>query len=370
MLVSVVPCGPTANESETRAIAHLTDRLQKEPGKGEWVLLTNLAFSVTHQLQSEEIDIVAIGPPGVRVIEVKHWGWDHVKARRGEVELEADRVTAKARKIGTTLRAHALDLPYVPAVFLLTQDAAKVKGVTDEPIRGVRLHPLARWKDALGLGDPPGLSPLDVKRLCQILEPRSAVAIDGSLRSLAGYVNLELQSPKQERFHRVYKGIHPTRRDRVVLHLHDLSASDDKNPEGKARREFDALRRLQLHSWAPRILDSFQDAPGYEGEMAFFTFVDPAAPSLQERSKDSTWTSASRSEFAREAVSALRDLHRTESDGQTLVHRNLTPQTIVVKHDNTPILMGFERTKIPSDLRGRLESQFCHESTDHQRNHR
>lgn len=350
MRVSVVPCGPTANESERRAIEHLKDRLQKEPGKEEWILLTNLAFSVTHQLQSDEIDVVAIGPPGVRVIEVKHWGLDQVKTRLREVELEADRVTGKARKIGTTLRRHAPDLPYVAGAFLLTQEAAKVRGLADEAIRGVRLHPLAKWKDALGLGDPPILSPLDVKRLCQILEPRSAVAIDGSLRLLAGYVNLEHQSPRQERFHRVYKGIHPTRRDRVVLHLYDLSASDDKDPETKARREFDALHRLQLHPWAPRILDSFQDAPGYEGEMAFFTFVDPAAPSLQERSEDSTWTTASRAEFARNAVSALRELHRTEPDGQPLVHRNLTPRTILVWHDNSPILTGFERTKIPSDL--------------------
>jgi len=28
---------------------------------------------------------------------------------------------------------------------------------------------------------------------------------------------------------------------------------------------------------------------------------------------------------------------------------NLTPRTILVKHDNSPILTGFERTKIPSE---------------------
>jgi hypothetical protein len=47
--------------------------------------------------------------------------------------------------------------------------------------------------------------------------------MDGSMRRLAGYVNLELQTPKEERFHRVYKGIHSGRQDRVVLHLYDLS---------------------------------------------------------------------------------------------------------------------------------------------------
>src|SRR5207253_1383328 len=124
-------------------------------------------------------------------------------------------------------------------------------------------------------------------------------------RRLAGYVNLELRSPKDQRFHRIYKGSHPTRRDRVVLHLYDLSAIDDKNAETKARREFEALHRLQLHPWAPRILDSFQDAPGYTGEMFFFTVVDPAAPSLSERAEDSTWGAGARAEFARNAVQAL-----------------------------------------------------------------
>jgi len=33
-----------------------------------------------------------------------------------------------------------------------------------------------------------------------------------------------------------------------------------------------------------------------------------------------------------------------------MIHRNLTPKTILVKHDNSPILTGFDRTKIPSDV--------------------
>ena len=64
MKVTHFPCGPAANESELKAFEHLKNRIQNEPGDGHWVLLTNLAFSVTHQLQSDEIDIVAIGPSG------------------------------------------------------------------------------------------------------------------------------------------------------------------------------------------------------------------------------------------------------------------------------------------------------------------
>src|SRR5439155_20034404 len=104
MRVTLFSCGPAANESELIAFKHLESRLKSTQGDDEWVLLTNVAFSVTHQLQSDEIDIIAIGPPGVRVVEVKHWTAQWVDAHKDIAGREADRVTNKARKIG---RAHA-----------------------------------------------------------------------------------------------------------------------------------------------------------------------------------------------------------------------------------------------------------------------
>jgi hypothetical protein len=350
MRVTVFPCGPAANESELKAVEHLKSRLQSAPGDDEWILLTNLAFSVTHQLQSDEIDIVAIGPPGARVVEVKHWTSQWVDSHEDLAAQDADRVTNKARKIGTTLRKSFADLPHVEGAILLTQESPRVKGLTDKEIRGVRFFSLNSWKAALGFEGPWVMSSLQVRRLGQILEPKSAVAMDGSLRRLAGYVNLELQTPKDERFHRIYKGAHPARRHRAVLHLYDLSASEDKNAEAKAKREFEALHRLQLYAWAPRILDSYQYAPGYAGEMFFFTVVDPAAPCVDDRVTDSTWDTRNRLAFARHTGRAVLELHQAGTPADPLIHRNLTPQTVLVKHDNTPILTGFERTKIPSDI--------------------
>lgn len=349
MRVTFFPCGPAANESELKSFEHLKNRLQSEPHDEEWVLLTNLAFSVTHQLQSDEIDLVAIGPAGVRVIEVKHWTAQWFDANKMEVEDAADRLINKARKVGTTLRRAVPELPRVDGAILLTQEPSKVKRLTGMEVRGVGFHTLNDWKAAIDFEAPRVLSPQQVKRLAGVLRPQSAVAIDGTLRRLAGYVNLELQTLRDERFHRVYKGSHPARRDRVVLHLYDLSASDGKNAEAKARREFEALHRLQLYSWAPRILDSFQDVPGYAGEMFFFTVVDPAAPSIDERVTDTTWAARSRLALARNVVRALAELHQAGTDEEPIIHRNLTPQTILVKYDNSPIITGFERSKLPSE---------------------
>jgi len=350
MRVTLFSCGPAANESELKASKHLENCLKSTPGNDEWVLLTNLAFSVTHQLQSDEIDIIAIGPPGVRVIEVKHWTAQWVDENPDRVAQEADRVTNKARKIGTTLRKIVPALSRVDGVILVTQEPSKTKKLAGKNERGVTFFSINDWKGPVGFDCPITLTVQQVRLLSRALEPKIGIAIDGSLRRLAGYVNLELQTPKEERFHRAYKGSHSVRQDRVVLHLYDLSATDEKNADARAQREYEALRRLQLHAWAPRILDSFQSAPGYAGEMSFFTLVDPEAPSLDDRTADSSWGTTARLGFARSAVQALKEMHATGAGHEQLFHRNLTPKTILVKYDNSPIFTGFDRTKIPSDI--------------------
>ena len=354
MKVTPVHCGPFVNESERKAFEQIKSRLSSIPGDGEWLLLT-LAFSATHRLQSDEIDVVAIGPPGVRVIEVKHWTAAWVDRNLGLVEQEADRVTNKARKIGTTLRRKVANLGRVDGAFLVTEEpASKVKRLEGKLVRGVPFHTFKTWRDAVGVDAPGSLSPRQIETLARVLAPRSGVATDGAMKRLAGYVRLKLQTPPDERFHRIYEGVHSSRQDRVLLHLYDLSASDESNAETRARREFDALLRLRLHVWAPGIIESFQDVPGYVGELKFFTVADPAAPALDERVCDDSWDTTARLGFAHDTVRALEELHdagASEDAGganESMVHRNLSPRTILVKHDNSPILTGFERTRIPA----------------------
>ncbi len=351
MRVHHVPCGPAVNESERKAIDRLKTRLISVPGDDEWLLLTNLAFSATHRLQSDEIDIVAIGPPGVRVIEVKHWTAAWVNRNPDIVEREADRVTNKARKVGTTLRRQAANLGRVDGVFLVTEAASKVGALESrEPVRGVPFHTFRNWRGAVGFDSPEVLSLQQVRMLGRSLEPRIAVALDGALKRLAGYTQLRLRTPPEERFHRIYEAKHASRQERVLLHLYDLSAGDGSNAGERAEREWKSLHRLQRHGWAPRIVDSFQEAPGYAGEVQFFTVADPAAPGVAERAADESWDTEARLSFARRAVQALRELHEAGTDGGPMVHRNLTPGTILVRHDSSPILTGFEYTRIPADV--------------------
>ncbi len=356
MKASVIPCGPAVNKSELMAVERLKSGLIGQPGDGEWLLLTNLTFSATHRLQSDEIDIVAIGPSGVRVIEVKHWTAAWVRQHRDRVEQEADRVTNKARKIGTTLRTKLEGLPHVPGVFLITETAGSVDRLAGQRVRGVPFCTLNMWQETVDVAAAAALSMPQIRMAATLLEPRSGMAVSGELRRLAGYTRLELQTPADERFHRIYRATHASRQERVILHLYDLSASDElppsdeANAEVRARREYDVLRRVQQYVWAPRIVDSYQEAPGYPGELAFFTVADPAAPGLIERSADDEWDSTARVSFARTAVRAVQELHAARDGDEPLLHRNLTPRSILVRHDNSAILTGFEHARIPAEV--------------------
>ena len=351
MNVTSFACGPFANESERTAFEHLRSRIESSLGASDdqWILLTNLTWSVTHQFQADEIDMIAIGPPGVRVIEVKHWSRRWVDEHLDLVDREADRVTNKARKIGTTSRRFVPDLGHVDGVILLTRESPGIQELAGRVVRGVQFCTLKEWRETVNFAADPALRPQQVARLGRLLEPKSAVALDGSLRRFAGYVNLERRTPPTARLHRVYHGVHATRHDKVILHLYDLSASDEAHVETRAKREFETLHRLQLHAWAPRVLDSWQPAPGYAGEMYFFTITDPLAPSVEKRASDTSWNTLARLAFARAALGALGDLHSETVDDAPILHRNLAPETVLVRHDNTPIFTGFELSRIPSE---------------------
>ena len=308
MKAHVVPCGPAVNESERKAIAQLKTRIISAPGDDEWWLLTNLAFSATHRLQSDEIDIIAIGPPGVRVIEVKHWTAAWVNRNPGLVEQEADRVTGKARKIGTTLRRLVPGLPHVDGVFLVTETAPRVRGLDGrEPVRGVAFHTFNTWRGAAGLDAPNALSVQQIREMGRFLSPRNAVAPDGALKRLAGYTRLQLRTPPDEGFHRIYGATPASRQDRVMLHLYDRPTT----PRRRRRRlNGSGSRCSDCNSMDGRRASSIRFRTRRDTSTRSGSSPSPIPPRLPSRSEPhDAWDSSARLSFARNALAALRDLH-------------------------------------------------------------
>ena len=296
----------------------------------------------------------------MRVIEVKHWTAAWVDRNPDLVEQEADRVTNKARKIGTTLRKKVANLRRVwDGAFLVTEEpVSKVKAARrGKFVRGVPFHTFRTWRDAVG-GRWAGLAVLSPDRDAGPRTGAKEQRVDGRCAETSG----RSCAPEASDGLRTNGSIESTRgsmprgRDRVLLHLYDLSASGRVEcGDPSASRIRCPASPAVCHAWAPGIIDSFQDVPGYAGELKFFTVADPCrtlpstsvlatTPGIRRRG----WASLA-TRFARWENCTIRCA--SDDAGGTnepMVHRNLSPRTVLVKHDNSPILTSFEHTRIPA----------------------
>jgi hypothetical protein len=282
MRVDHVPCGPFVNASEEQAFNHLSNRLKAERGEDHFVILTNVAHAVTSGAQADEIDMIIVCSSGIHVIEVKHWDRGYLKSNSLTLEDEADKIANKVRKIATKVRRLVPEVGFITPKILLTKESKTVQREFNEPIRGVRLFALADWRVLVDLDALGTIPPQHIHGLCHAIVPKSRIPLSGDLRKLGRITDMHLLSPREDRFHRVYRGRDSIYQDRLIVHLYDLSASTHANPRNLAEREFKVIQGLQKSPWLPRLVDSFQEIPHYPGELCFFTVADSDAPTLSD----------------------------------------------------------------------------------------
>jgi len=357
-----ITCGQPANHSEELAKSEIVSWFAHQDSSEPWTILSNLMISYKPEETADEIDLVAIGPRGVVAVEIKHWDAAYLSSHSEIVEAEAKKLEKKVRSLAGKLRRAVPDI-WIPGRIFLTK---AIRG----PISPVAGIPIYSFKEISGLFDTETSRNIITSAQCEtmvrLLEPLAEPSMNGRLRPFHGYEDLELLTPVSERFDREYKGIQTKTRQRVVLHWYDLSAANHKKPEELAQREYLSYQLLQKEAFVPRIIDSFQQAPEYPGEVYFFAITDPMAPSLEERSKDSAWSRSHRLLFARECFIALGRMHQQPTD-QTLgpiFHRGLSPSSILVGHDNRPIFTRFRWAKISEAetiAQGHLPKNELHE---------
>src|ERR1044071_635029 len=341
-----IPCGSPVNQSEERAIQHVKSLLSGDPE--QWIGLTNFALLTTHQRQPDDLDIVCIGLRGVILQEVKHWDGGAFAGSAERAEDEARKLKSKAERLGGLIRRCVRGvLVDVRQWFVLTREGA---GAVKPPIDfgGAKVFTLNGLKKGLAEFQGGRLSPSQVDAIRHALEPRSRIQTDGKIRRLADFENLELSSPVEQRFHRTYRGVHRRTREKVIVHLYDLSASEEREPRRIAEREFRALQVLQRSHFVPRFRDSLQELPDYPGEIWFFTVYDPDAPTVEKRTTDQTWNLEQRVEFTLETIRALKDIHGLTDEQQVaIVHRNLSPNALLVGGRNRPVITDFALARLP-----------------------
>jgi serine/threonine protein kinase len=239
------------------------------------------------------------------------------------------------------------DCPRVFQALLVTREPAG-SGLPDF-IRGVPVWTMRELARNFREFPKDVLNEAQVKVLVDTIEPATTVRLDGRIRRIAEYQNLELQTPPEQAFHRIFRGSHQRTKERIILHLYDHSASDEKNPERQADRESRALQMLQKSRFVPRVRDTLRDLPEYPGELSCFTLIDPAAPSLNKRASDDSWTSTDRIEFAANCCLALHEIHAlTAPEEVKIVHRNLCPKSVLVGARNEPIFVNFNLSRLPN----------------------
>ena len=345
MPVRHIPSGTPVNESERRAIEQLKSKLQSHADN--WVMLSNLYLHSHAARLSDEIDLVLIGSRGVIVVEIKHWDLAYIKANAIKAEAEAERINDKAKRIAGKLRQGGRDSGFVSARMLLTGGGTGISGGQRLLIRGVPVFGLSEWKELAETTGSVSFTQQQIEEAARHIEPNSKPALTGQLRQFGGLINLEKISPLTESFHRIYRGQHPSRRDKVILHLFDLSASNEKQPKDLARREFDVIQQWQKSPFVPGLLDSFQEAEEYPGELFYFSLVDSDAPTLLKRSADRDWSYDDRIRYAQDALRALHKFHCPDDlQLPALVHRSINPETLRVRHNGKPLFTGFSLSRI------------------------
>lgn len=347
MTVHHIPCGEFANESERKAVERVKSVLAKVPG--EWIILSNVPHSVTTQAVPDDVDLIVIGPSGVHVIEVKHWDASYVKGVRETVTHEANKLAMKIKRIASKLSKAGIDAGFLLGKFLLTRGSVSWPS-NRLKVSGASFFGLKECKQLLEVESTNSLSDHEIQKVCQVLQPLSKVVLRGEVRNIATAKNLERVGPATDRFHRVYRGEHIRTRDKIVLHLYDLSANDDSKADEIAQRHAATLQKLQKSAHVPRLMDSYQEVPQYPGELTYFSIVDPCSPTLAQRSEDQRWVIDARIEFSKRAIAALAELHASSLKGVQFVHRHISPQSLLVGANNQPIFTDFDLARISGSM--------------------
>jgi serine/threonine protein kinase len=347
MAVKVIRFNAPVNASEITAEAKCKVALEALGDSVSWFVFAGLASSSSPLYQSDDLDLVPIGPRGVFLIEVKHWDAAWINDNRVSAETEAEKLTTKAKRFSGRVKRVLSEGPKVTQSFLVTREP--VGSSLPSSIRGVPVWTLRELTKIFRELPKGVLNESQVKLLAGTLEPAAKIQVDGKMRRIASYQNLELQTPNEQAFHRIYKGTHQRTKERVILHLYDLSASEEKNPERQAERESRALQMLQATRFVPRVRDTLRELPEYPGELSYFTLIDPGAANLTARAVDVSWTTTERIEFAANTCIALHEIHGlTDPEAVKIVHRNLCPKSVLVGSRNEPVFINFSLSRLPN----------------------
>jgi len=348
------------NDFERRVFNAVRNWLEANRNNETWNLYSNV--HIRCETRDPEIDLVAIGPDGIFLIEAK--------GKRGPVKEDelkgfAKQVTHVVYAVKDRLRLANIypwtergsNCPFLQAHLIL--QAEPFKDVCDDAfcwqLSSIE-HDLSKLlgKSSYRLkGD-------DIDRVCEVIFP------DGELKRVGASpkfpdIKLRQKTPIRvlaDGFHRVYEGkamkSKPTWLGLAIeIHFWDLTRVNIESPLMLVDREIDSLQDFQSFvPHVPKILQTRQDLLGYENELCFYSYGIPKSLSLFDKLRDQKecWLAKDRMQYA---IAALATFSTIQDRFPRYVHRSLSLDSMRVTSKDTkvggnvPVFTGFSTSRLP-----------------------
>jgi serine/threonine protein kinase len=345
MVANFIACAAMEWESEFVAQAQLKRVLDANGRSNEyWVVLSNLTITDSRNLSANEIDFLLIGPTGLRLIEAKGWKKPFVQ-REWDIRVtkECELISKKARKLSGSLKQLPFDTGEIRGYLLLSEELS-----WEMPCKGVPLFGKQQISKILDDSRDTRLTKDQIDQVAMHLKPQDASLKLGRLKRLSDILLNPYEASRKPQPGRVLTGRKERLKAEVDVHVFDLSGERSDEHKEKARREADVIGALQKFPGIPKLIDSFQEANEFAGEIFFYAVEKPNGTPVSEKVTAADWTIGDRLSFTVKSLQYLSTLH-TAYDS-TYVHRGITPDTLLVDSSNLPIFTNFSNSRTPSPI--------------------
>ena len=353
-MATVIPIGQPVNEAERSAIGHLRNHLP-----ASYLVAHN--FEIDRNGELFEVDIAVIAPHAVYLVDVK--------GTRGLIDVHGSKWYPEGRQPYTSplikLRGHCktlkglitssdpsrreLDSIYVDAAIVLTAPNAVVQdpGGRDAPAVTTLAKSVAFFQNA---GRIPGRYGKDVgslhkmilKALRGVAKPRSGPLQFGNWR-----VEERLSGTDTYTEYRATNSFAGHRSGAVILRAYKadpyLPAAERDQQKTRIANAFTALNHMPGHQGVVGARDFFAT----DSEDCFVLVTDDVAGQALQLHIDKPTLALTLDQKLRVATDLLSALEHVHEHG--VVHRNITPSTILLGSDGRVKLTGFDFARAGSD---------------------
>ena len=368
-MAQVIAIGQPVNNSEREAIAYLRDHLPNT-----FTIIHNFELKQGHEVY--EIDIALLGPRCVHVVDVKGtrghvdvYGGKWYPEGRAPYHSPLAILRRHAKALKTLIcdqypTNHALNRLYVDAAVLMTAPDAVVQdpGGQDGPAVAYLRKCTAFFQATTRI--PPGRS-TDIRAHFRAVQqailgrakPRNAPPCYGTWQ-----VEERLGGTDRYTEHRAKHTLLGSKRGgtaRLRVYPVDPYLSEDERKHERRRIE-NAYRAVAALPGHPNILAVREFFPTEADDHFVLVTADVAGHALRQHIKKSTLALTFDQKIAvvRDVLAALDHAHRSEPQ---VVHRNLTPDAVLVAASGRALLCGFDHARAGRDRTSTIAGEIVDE---------